>query len=385
MVRAKYGTDQGRRAMAIRNGLTIAIVAAALSMHAAAMHEALAADKVSVGTVGNNSDAGFLIAAARGYFVQENLDVALVPFDAAAKMIVPLGTGDLDVGGGAASVGLYNAAANGVTIKIVADRSRTGAHYNFQALLVRKDLVASGAFKTYADLKGKKVAIPALGGSPISTLNEAAKKGGIAYADIEKIYLAFPQQIPAFANGAIDASIMVEPFATAVAKAGTAVRIASTEDFYPSDQIGMVFYAESFIAKRHDVAERFMVAYVQALRDYNDVVSDGRFATDAAGDAMVKILSDALKLPPAQIREAETQAIDPDGRVNEASLRKDLAFMKEIGEVTAKDVTVDQLIDNSFVTAAVAKLGPTKSSRPGHARRAKREYFSPRRSRRTRR
>jgi NitT/TauT family transport system substrate-binding protein len=278
-------------------------------------------------------------------------------------MIVPLSTGALDVGGGAASAGLYNAAATGIAIKIVADRSRTDKNFNFQSLMVRKELVDSGRFQSYADLKGKKVAILVPGGSPISTLNEAAKKGGVAYADIDKVYMAFPQQVTAFVNGGIDAAIMIEPFATLSAKTGAAVRFASTEEFYPRDQIGMIFYSEKFGRERRDAGMRFMKAYVRGLRDYCDAVVDGRFTEDDKGKQIVGILAAALKLTPAQIREAETQAVDPDGHVNEATLRNDLEFFKSVGEVTSREVTLDQLLDNSFVEAAVKGLGPYKPAR----------------------
>ena len=42
-----------------------------------------------------------------------------------------------------------------------------------------------------------------------------------------------------------------------------------------------------------------------------------------------------------------------DGKVNVASLKKDLEFFKEFGEVTDAKMTVEQLLDMSFVDAAV--------------------------------
>ena len=321
---------------------------------------AFAADKVSVGTVGNSSDAGFFIAADKGYFKDEGLDVQFVPFDGAQKMMAPLGTGDLDIGGGAASASLYNSAARNIGIRIVADRSRTQAGYLFQTLMVRKALIESGRFKGYADLKGLKVALLAPGGSPGSTLNEAAKKGGIRYEDIERIYLPFPAQVGAFKNGAIDASLMIEPFATAIVDAGDAVRFASTEDFYPDDQIGMVFFSETFIRTKRALGERFIRAYVRALRDYNDAVKDGRFSTSAKGSEVVRIMAKNLGLKEDAVRATYVQAISPDGRPNDASLRKDLAFFKAQGDVTDAGVSVDQLLDFSFVEAAVKALGPYK-------------------------
>jgi NitT/TauT family transport system substrate-binding protein len=44
------------------------------------------------------------------------------------------------------------------------------------------------------------------------------------------------------------------------------------------------------------------------------------------------------------------------------SLRKDWAYYKEV-KLIAGDVTVDQIIDDSFVAAALKDLGPYKPKR----------------------
>jgi NitT/TauT family transport system substrate-binding protein len=319
---------------------------------------ALAADKVSVGTVGNSSDAAFFIAADKGYFAAEQLDVTFIPFDNAGRMMAPLGVGDLDIGAGTAIAGLYNAGARGIGIKVVADRSRMRQGYLFQSFVVRKAVIDSGRFKSWSDLKGLKVALLSNAGSPASALNEAAKLGKVKLADIDLTILQFPQQVPAFANGAIDASIMVEPFTSLVLSQGTAVRFSSSEDFVPSDQIGMVFYAEKFARERRDIGLRFMKAYIRALRTYNDAIKDGRFSTGAKGNEIVAMLARNLKVSEAQIRATWPQAIDPDGRVNRDSLQRVLDFFKEYDQVSDKSVTVDSVLDMSFVEQALKDLGP---------------------------
>ena len=318
----------------------------------------LAADRVTVGTVGNSSDAGFFIAMDQGYFAAEGLEVAFTPFDGAQKMMAPIGQGELDVGGGAASASLYNSAARSIGIRIVADRSRMETGYLFQTLMVRKALIDSGRFKSYADLKGLKVALVAPGGSPGSTLNEAAQKAGIPYDSIDKVFLPFPAQVSAFTNGAIDASLMIEPFATYLVNQGVAVRFASTEDFYPGDQIGLVFFSEKFLKERRTIGERFLRAYVRALRDYNDAVVDGRFSTGAKGEAVVKILARNLGMKEEQIRSSYVQAISADGKPNVESLRKDLQFFIAQGEVTDAKVDLDKILELSLVEAAARSLGP---------------------------
>src|SRR5882757_2326012 len=104
----------------------LAVLAAAWVLPAVA-----GAETVRVGIVGASSDAPFFIADAKGYFAAEGLTVELMPFDSGAKMVAPLGTGDLDAGGGAVSVGLYNAVKRGVGLKIVADKVHYGPGYGF--------------------------------------------------------------------------------------------------------------------------------------------------------------------------------------------------------------------------------------------------------------
>jgi len=146
--------------------------------------------EVKVGTNNVISDAPFFIANRKGYFEEQGIKVKLVSFDAGPKMIAPLGAGQLDVAAGAASAGLFNAAARGIDIKIVADKSSTPPGYDLMPILVRKELVDTGKVKSYKDLKGLKVAEAGKGGSPGSKLNEALKKGGLTYKDVAHEYLA---------------------------------------------------------------------------------------------------------------------------------------------------------------------------------------------------
>ena len=323
---------------------------------------ASSAELVHSGYTRNTGDVGVFVADEKGYFKQENIEFKLTFFDSGARMVAPLGTGELDIGSAPMSLGLYNAATRKIDNRVVADRGRTAPGYMYQTLMVRKDLIESGRFRSYADLKGMKVAIIAQGIAILSVLNEAAKKGGVRYEDIEKIYLAPTQQVAAFANKSIDASIMIEPYATLIVAAGDAVRFAPTEDFYPGDQISVMLFGEKFVRERAEVARRFMRAYIRAARDYNDVIENGRWMTTPKSDEIVGIVARRLDLKPEQIRAAFPHALDPDGRVNLDSMRKDLQFFKDAGEFADKNFQVERVIDTSFVDAAVRDLGPYRRS-----------------------
>ena len=64
--------------------------------------QAEAADMVAVnvGIANSSSDVAFFIADKKGYFRDEGIDAKFIPFDSGAKMVAPLGAGQLDVAGG---------------------------------------------------------------------------------------------------------------------------------------------------------------------------------------------------------------------------------------------------------------------------------------------
>jgi NitT/TauT family transport system substrate-binding protein len=320
-------------------------------------------DTVNVGTVSGLSDAAFLIAAKKGYFRDVGIDVKFIPFKSAADMIAPLGTGQLDAGGGAPSAGLYNAMTRGVALRIVADRSRSSAGgFGSLPLLVRKDLVASGRYKTVADLKGLKFAEPSKGNATIATVVRLLQTGGLQYNDITHVYLGFPEQIAALANGGIDATLALEPFATQAVANGSAVRIAGNDSWYPNQQIGVLIYGDEFITKRAELAKRFMVAYVRALRYYADALKGGHIAGPNAPDVLA-MFNESIKVSDPEIfRKMTCSTVDPTGRVNVASLRFDYDQIKGQGFLDG-DVNFATVVDPRIVDYANGVLGAYRAAR----------------------
>ncbi|MDP3673379.1 MAG: ABC transporter substrate-binding protein [Telluria sp.] len=319
--------------------------------------------EIRVGIVNASSDVGFFIADTRGYFRDEGLSVSFTQFDSAAKMVVPLSAGHLDVGGGSPSVGLYNGLARGFVIKIVADKGSTPPGHGFQPLLVRKDLVDSGRYKQLKDLKGMKIAGSAPGSASTSTFNEILKKAGLGASDVERVHMGFPQHVLALQNKAIDAALTTEPSATRAVQSGAAVKVIGDDEVYPNHQLAVVLYSGEFAKSKPEAAQRFMRAYLRGVRDYNDVLRGGRIA-GPGGDAVIAILTAHTGIKDAAVYRAITShGSNPDGRVNEASLRKDLQFFKDEGLIQG-NVNVEQALDNSFVDAALRTLGPYRRPAP---------------------
>jgi len=147
---------------------------------------------IRVGVLNVGTDAPFLIADKKGYFKDEGLNVAFTTFASAGQMVVPLSAGQLDVGGGAPAVGIYNAAAHGIDVKVVADRASDAPGYGFDPLLVRTELIKSGRFKTPKDLKGMTIAGNQPGSVSTVALYELLKKYGLTWSDIKRVNLDYP-------------------------------------------------------------------------------------------------------------------------------------------------------------------------------------------------
>jgi len=314
-----------------------------------------AADRVAVGIGGSASDAPLFIARDMGFFAREGLDVDLITMDSGAKVIPSLGTGELDVGSGALSVGFYNAVTRGVHFRVVADRGHTDAVSLYQTVFMRKDLVESGTFKTLADLKGRRMGFAAAGVTTLSLLNEAAKAGGISYDDVGIVYLSFPEQAAAMRNKAIDGSLLPEPQATQLERAGVGVRVMNTNDFYPNQQITCLFYSENFATARTAIAQRFMRGWLAAVRAYTAALQGGRI-TGPGADTIIAVIAKELHMDPEIIGAIYAAPVDPDGRLNVESIRRDLTFFQSRGWV-APGLDLAAIIDESFADGASAALG----------------------------
>jgi len=204
-----------------------------------------AAQAITVGATSSTSDAPIFIADQKGYFRDEGLDVKVTNFRSAADMVAPLGAGQIEAGAGSASAGLYNAVARGIKIKIVADKASSPPGYGATKILVRKDHVESGRYRSPADLKGMKFAMNAPGVSNTSTLNALLQSAGLKYSDVETVDLPLPDHVAALKNKSVDASASVEPGPALAIRNGDAVLIKSDDEILPNHQIAILLYSES--------------------------------------------------------------------------------------------------------------------------------------------
>ncbi len=316
---------------------------------------------VRVGTAQSASDAAIYIADKKGYFEEQGIQIELTPFRSAAEAVPSLGSGDLDVAGGSPSAGMYNAVARGLDIKNVADKGSHPPGNGYTAILVRKDLVDSGAFSRYEDLEGLTLSTVAEGTSAEIDLIRALREGGLTLDDAQVEYLSFPDHVSAFENGSIDASSTTEPSVTQAVESGAAVRWVGADELYPYQQVATIIYSPDFV-EQGDLATGFMVAYLQGARDYNDALEEGRIQGPNADEINSIIAEYSNITDPELLSNMVAAGIDPNGELNVDGMESDLQTWKDQGLLENEDVTAEQTVDASFAEAAVEELGPYEPS-----------------------
>src|SRR6266851_6185864 len=216
------------------------------------------------------SDGAILLALERGYLKEQGIDLEFTSIAFTPAMMAPLAQNQIEIATGGINAALWNAVANDVPIKVVADKgSMTSPGY--EAFLVRPDL--ADQIRDWPDLRGRKVAINGTGTPDELALFKGLRRGGLTADDVEEVILPWPDHGQALTNRAIDVAISVEPVQTGFIARGIGVKWKGLDELSPGQQTAAIYYGPAFAAS--DAAQRFMVTYVRGARDYNDAFVKG--------------------------------------------------------------------------------------------------------------
>lgn len=309
--------------------------------------------KIKVGVSPVVSSAGIFLAYEKGYFKEQGLEVDITYFKSSgAPMTALLGNGNLDVAAGNISAGLWSAINSGLNIKLVADKGRVSKDCDYIGLLVRKDHIDSKRYKALGDLKGFKMAVTAFGVSQQIAADKFLKSAGLRMQDVTFEKMDYATMNTALQSKNIDATIQLEPYLTGAELSGIAVKIAGVNAVYPEQQSAAIIYASQFISEHADLAQKFMIAYLEGVRVYNDAFIKGKNKAEVISllKKHVKIESDEIwnKMIPA--------GINPDGFLNKESLAEDMQWYQEHGFID-KICDIEKAVDHTFVEHALVRLG----------------------------
>lgn len=306
--------------------------------------------KVTVGMKEVVSDAGVLIGMAKGYYEELGIEIESIAFNTGQDMINALGAGQLDVGCTVTASGLFNAILRDIPIKIVGDKGINVEGQGYYRLMIRKDL--TDEIKDFKDLRGRKLAVVGTASLDEIALDRVLNQAGMTTNDVDlQVIRSFPDIVAAMSNKSIDGGMVIEPFVAAAIAKDIADPWKDPSEYDPYAQTALLVYGKSML-DRPEVANRFMVAYIKAIRDYNDA-----FFKNINKDEIISILAEYSVVKEKELYEKMYPVgFNPDGFVRMKGIQMDLDWYKQRdllkGELEAEDV-----VDNSYAEYAVKILG----------------------------
>lgn len=236
--------------------------------------------KITIGLMPDTDSIPFIIAAERGYFAQEGIEVELVSFKSAMERDAALQSGNLD---GAVSdlLAVIFARSGGFALHAT---SYTDGNYN---------LVAGGnaGISTAADLRGKEIAISRNTIIEYIT-DEILKINGLDEQDVSKVVIPqIPVRLEMLQSGNLAAAVLPEPMASVAAASGNRYVTGSAElGLNP----GVIVFADAAIQEKAESIRAMYRAYNKSVdylnhaprAEYIDIVMDKSGFPAPARDAL---------------------------------------------------------------------------------------------------
>jgi NitT/TauT family transport system substrate-binding protein len=294
--------------------------------------------------------ATFYIPQEEGYYAEQGLEVEFVKFNSTAQAIPLLAQGELDVAAGPMSASFINAIVQSINLRIVAGREYIAAGGGSDtSLMVRKDLYDSGQVDTIAEVKGRRVAINAIGSLQHFYLSKILESGGLTLSDVEITKLSPQDCITAFANGALEVAMLGDPHYAQAKSLGYAEILKSFGNLIPGFQQGFVIFGPNLLDKNPEVGKRFMVAYLKGARQW----LQGKTERNS------EIIQKYLGLDKEALAQMEWNPVYPDGQIRAEDI---LTFQDWLydNKLVDQKLTKDQLIDTRFIDYANQVLGKPK-------------------------
>lgn len=301
---------------------------------------ALAQDKVSLMYLPVADYAPFFVAKEKGYFESLGLDLTLLPKDATAETVPLVASGRVTAGGASWAAGVFNAAAAGSGVTAVAQLARVPTTGRLPVHFMLSPKLVEQGVKDASGLKGRRIGVLGAGAFTVYLAAQVLDSAGLTLNDVTIVHLTMPTLGQAFANGAIDAGVVFEPFATLFERKNIAKPMPG--EFGRGVDVGFVLVNSDYLKANEDAIVRMVAAYLRAARE----LREGGWKDPA----VQQIIRKYVRLDADVMGAMGVTEIDPAGKVNIASVREQEAFFRRAGLLAYRgDVDL-----NTFYRADVA-------------------------------
>ncbi|MER5628005.1 NrtA/SsuA/CpmA family ABC transporter substrate-binding protein [Streptosporangium sp. NPDC002544] len=299
---------------------------------------------LKVGTAFSLTSAPLLVAAERGYFKDEGLDVEFVSASGADAQTITA-AGQMDGYFGSLSASYFNGIANGMNTPMIGSGGTSSADGRAQIEMV---VPADSPMRNPAELKGKKVAIP--GGDTVSAVwqvDTMLREHGITLADLELIKLGFADAPVALANGQVDAMLGFYP---SLANLLAQKQVKIIGDMSKAYQVsGGAFVVGPTLTKDNRQAG---AAFVRAM---NRAVTNDLQGDYLADPAMVTLLSKLTNIPEDVIKQCPAPTFAPGLPLSAQAIDEMQTFFRSRGQLAYdQNIPLDKLVDTELISDASA-------------------------------
>jgi NitT/TauT family transport system substrate-binding protein len=322
--------------------LTLLATASGISAAQAQQHT------VRISVVRALTSTPVMIADQKGYFKEHGIKVEVADIDTTA--LVPLAQNQVQMMEAGMTAGYFNALEKNFPVTIASDRAASPILHK---LLIRTDL--TDRIKGIADLKGRTIAINGTASVVNYELGKLLETVGLTIKDVEPKVIPFPQMGVGLTNKAVDAALVIPPWAFQLVDQSIGVALADVDDYVkPSPlSIAVAFINTDWANQNRELARNFFVAYIRGVREYCQAYHHGpnrQEVIDIAVRTGVERRQELLYKYPWPSR-------DPNGRFNMASLLDIQSWYLKTG-LSQQQFSPERIATNEYVDYAVEKLGP---------------------------
>ena len=329
-----------------RKGLMVAGVALIAPLPATAQDR----DEVTLGALRFVSHAAGFVAYERGYFEDENIDLSFEFFQAAQPIAVATASGDVDFGVTGVTGGLMNLAERNA-LRIVGGVLHERAGFDGMVILASNAAHEAG-LTSIDDMPGHSVSMTQVGSTFHYMTSRIAEANGWSMDDFDMVPLqSVGNMVAAIRSGQTDLMIMVPHVAGALVNGGAAQEIGRLND-YVEYQISTMITSVDNIENDRDMVERFIRAYSRGIDDIHASLLNPD-ATAEEIDEVTRIIhnyvyTDRAYEDAAPTIQAGAMYLNLNAALNRSDVEAQMEWFVSEGLVDS-DLTVDQLVDSSFV------------------------------------
>lgn len=287
-------------------------------------------------------------ALEHGYFAAEGLEVAFTATPSSTYQFEAFGAGQFDI----AFTAFDNIVAYQEGQGAVALASPPDFRVIMGATQVELSAVVAPAIERAVDLRGKSLALDAVGTGFAFVLYAMLEELGLSMADYERVPVgATPDRWQSVKDGTHAGTITIEPFTSIARAAGFRVLRQSTETF-PAYQGGIVAVRQGWAEQNADRVKAFIRGYLKGL--------DWTLAPENREQAAALLLARMPEIKPGVVDKvlasvlSPRSGLTPRGEVLRDGMKTVLELRSRYGRPEKSLADVDKYLALSFYQDAVA-------------------------------